>query len=110
VRELLTSTALVRRKRVAADGLGGDAVSWQQVMGDYRCRIYRSAGELVRDSHGEQVVSTHRLFGEARELHAGDEIADGAAVYVVLGPDWPGNVVATMRGPHHVEVFLRAKG
>jgi hypothetical protein len=33
---------------------------------------------------------------------------DGAAVYVVLGPDWPGNVVATMRGPHHVEVLLRA--
>ncbi|HUT74995.1 MAG TPA: hypothetical protein VM221_09225 [Armatimonadota bacterium] len=110
MRELLTSAVVVRRRAVTADGLGGDAVTWQVVMEDYRSRIYRSAGELVRDSHGEQVVSTHRLFGEARELRAGDEVVDGAAVYVVLGPDWPGNIVATMRGPHHVEVFLRAKG
>ena len=109
MRELLTSTVAVRRRAVAADGLGGDAVSWQQVMGDYRCRIYRSAGELVRDSHGEQVVSTHRLFGEARELRAGDELVDGEAVYVVLGPDWPANLVHSPRGPHHVEAFLRAK-
>ena len=110
MRELLTSEVVVRRRAVTADGLGGDAVSWQQVMDDYRCRIYRSAGELVRDSHGEQVVSTHRLFGEARELHAGDEVVDGGEVYVVLGPDWAANVVRTPRGPHHVEVFLRAKG
>lgn len=109
MRELLTSTVAVRRRAASADGLGGDSVSWQQVMNDYRCRIYRSAGELVRDSHGEQVVSTHRLFGEARELRAGDEIVDGEQVYVVLGPDWPGNVVHSPRGPHHLEAFLRAK-
>lgn len=106
--ELLTSVVVVRRRSVTADGLGGDAVTWQQVMDDYRCRIYRSAGELVRDAAGEQAVSTHRLLGEARELRAGDEVADGAAAYVVLGPDWPANVVRTPRGAHHVEVFLRA--
>jgi len=110
VRELLTSKVVVRRRAVTADGLGGDAVSWQPVMDDYRCRIYRSEGELVRDSHGEQVVSTHRLLGEAREVRAGDEIVDGATVYVVLGPEWPANVVSSPRGPHHVEAFLRAKG
>lgn len=110
MRELLTSEVVVRRRAVSPDGMGGDAVTWQVVMDDYRCRVYRSAGELVRDSHGEQVVSTHRLFGEARELRAGDEVVDGAQAYVVLGPDWPGNVVRTMRGPHHVEAFLRAKG
>jgi len=108
VHELLTSVVVVRRRSVTADGLGGDAVTWQQVMDDYRCRIYRSAGELVRDAAGEQAVSTHRLLGEARELRAGDEVADGAAAYVVLGPDWPANVVRTPRGAHHVEVFLRA--
>lgn len=110
MRELLTSMVAVRRRSVTADGLGGDAVSWLQVMDDYRCRIYRSAGELVRDSSGEQVVSTHRLFGEAREVRAGDEIVEGAQVYVVLGPDWPANVVSSPRGAHHVEAFLRTKG
>jgi len=108
VRELLTTVVLVRRRVVTGDGFGGDTVAWQLVMDDYRCRIYRSAGELVRDSRGEQAVSTHRLFGEARELHAGDEIVDGDQVYVVLAPDWPANVVRTPRGAHHVEVLLRA--
>lgn len=110
MRDLLTSRVIVRRRAVTSDGLGGDAVRWQVVMEDYRCRIYRSSGELVRDSHGEQVVSTHRLLGEAREVRAGDEIVDGAAAYVVLGPDWPANVVPTARGAHHVEAFLQAKG
>jgi len=110
VKELLTSTVVVRRRTVAADGLGGDAIVWQLVMDDYRCRIYRSAGELVRDSHGEQAISTHRLLGEAREVRAGDEIVDGPTVYVVLEPDWPANVVSSPRGPHHVEVLMRAKG
>jgi hypothetical protein len=108
MRELLTSVVMVRRREVTADGMGGDVVSWRDVMDDYRCRIYRSAGELVRDSSGEQAVSTHRLFGEARELRAGDQIVEGAQTYVVLAPDWPANVVRTPRGPHHVEAMLRA--
>jgi head-tail adaptor len=108
MRELLTSVVMVRRRKVTSDGTGGDVVSWRDVMDDYRCRIYRSAGELVRDASGEQAVSTHRLFGEARELRAGDQIVEGAQTYVVLAPDWPANVVRTPRGPHHVEAMLRA--
>jgi head-tail adaptor len=108
VRELLTSTVTVRRREVTADDMGGDVVSWRDVMDDYRCRIYRSAGELVRDASGEQAVSTHRLFGEAREVRAGDHIVDGGQAYIVLAPDWPANVVRTPRGPHHVEAYLRA--
>jgi hypothetical protein len=108
MRELLTSTVLVRRRAVTSDLSGGDAVVWALVMDDYRCRIYRSGGELVRDTHGEQAVSTHRLFGEARELRAGDQIVDGAQLYIVLAPDWPANVVRTPRGAHHVEALLRA--
>lgn len=108
MKELLTSTAVVRRRSVTADGAGGDEVTWQVVMEDYRCRVYQAAGELVRDARGEEAASTHRLFGEARELRAGDEVVCEGQTYVVLGPDWPANVVRTAGVAHHLEARLRA--
>jgi len=105
----LPLSATVSQKTATADGYGGRVTTWATRHSGFRCRIYsHSKEEPIRLASGEQAFSTHKLIGEDKEIHAGDQISAGGANYEVLGPDYPANRIYDSSLPHHVEVFLRA--
>lgn len=108
----LPLSAKVEYKTTADDGYGAKTVTWATRQAAFRCRVYRpqgAGGEVVRLPGGEEAISTHKLIGECKEVHAGDRLTIGGATYTLLGPDFPGNKVFGASQWHHVECYLRSE-
>ncbi len=105
----LALSAKVEYKTTTDDGYGAKIVTWATRQAAFRCRIYQSRGEVVRLPGGEEAISSHKLIGECKEVHAGDRLTIGGATYTLLGPDFPGNKVMDSSQWHHVECYLRSE-
>jgi head-tail adaptor len=103
----LPNLALVQQKTTAADGYGGQVVTWSTRHAAWACRYYRSDGRTVRLASGEDAISTHKFVGEVKEIHAGDRLVLGHLTFEVLGPDHDANYIYDASNAHHVELDAR---
>ncbi len=104
----LPLVATVTYKSTAADGYGGQVVTWVTRQASWACRLYSTQPTLFRLASGEQAMATVKCIGEDKEVHAGDRVSADGATYEVLGPDYPTNRRYGESTGHHVEVYLRA--